>query len=287
MPLSPTETKQVLETLSHRPNKNLGQNFLVDGNIVRKSLNLGKINQGDVIVEIGPGLGTLTEALLESGCTVYAVEFDPTLAAHLRETIARKHPDHFHLKEGDALDFPLGDLPSAVDKFKIVANLPYAISTPWLEGILAGALPETLVLMLQEEAADRLTAKVGHKHYSPITIFLGLAYDKAGIHPVARQCFYPVPGVDSVLLHLQKKENPQRLPKTARQVIRKIFTQRRKQIGSLCRQQTQEHPDILRWVESLSTFDLDNSARPEVIPQEAWLNLSNFLSLHETDRPCA
>ncbi len=277
MPLSPTETKTLLETLGHHPNKNLGQNFLVDGNIVRKSLALANIHPGDTVLEIGPGLGTLTGALLEAGCTVYAVEFDPRLAAYLRSSLCLKYPATFHLREGDALDFPLGDLPQDTANFKIVANLPYAISTPWLEAILGGPLPETMVMMLQQEAADRFTAEVGHKHYSPITIFLSLAYEKSGVHPVARQCFYPVPGVDSMLLHLERKKQPRTLSPTARNLIRRIFTQRRKQIGSLCKQQSEAFPRLPEWIASLSSWGLDRTARPEVIPQDAWFLLNNYL----------
>src|SRR6478736_5688943 len=112
MPLSPSATRELLTRLGHQPKRFLGQNFLVDGNIVRKSLELAGIAAGDVVVEIGPGLGTLTSALLEAGAEVWAVEKDRQLHAHLVETLVPVHPN-FHLLEGDATAYPIANLPAA------------------------------------------------------------------------------------------------------------------------------------------------------------------------------
>src|SRR3954466_12623252 len=138
MPLSPSTTRELLARLNHQPKRFLGQNFLVDGNIVRKSLELAGVQAGDTVVEVGPGLGTLTSALLAAGAEVWAVEKDRQLHAHLLETLVPNQP-RLHLLEGDAMEHPLADLP--VDRtpaFKIVANLPYAISTPWMDAVLGG-----------------------------------------------------------------------------------------------------------------------------------------------------
>src|SRR3954466_3790703 len=110
MPLSPTATRDLLAQLGHSPKRFLGQNFLVDGNIVRKSLELAEIVPGDTVVEIGPGLGTLTTALLEAGANVWAVEKDETLHAHLIATLAPRFPQQFHLLLGDAVEHPLAAL---------------------------------------------------------------------------------------------------------------------------------------------------------------------------------
>src|SRR3954464_1099957 len=155
MPLSPTATRELLARLGHQPKRFLGQNFLVDGNIVRKSLELAGIASGDAVVEVGPGLGTLTSALLETGAEVWAVEKDRNLHAHLSDTLVKTHPG-FHLMEGDAGEYPRADIPAdRTNSFTVVANLPYAIATPWLDEILTGPLPSVLVLMLQQEAAQR------------------------------------------------------------------------------------------------------------------------------------
>jgi len=142
-PLSPTETRALLESLGHRPVKNLGQNFLIDGNIVRKSLELANIEPGDNVVEIGPGLGTLTQALLDAGANVYSIEKDRRLAEYIRK-MELSSKGQLNLLEGDAMDFPLAGLPADVSRFKIVANLPYAISTPWMESIINGPTPQSM-----------------------------------------------------------------------------------------------------------------------------------------------
>lgn len=275
MPLSPSQTRELLESLGHRPRKPLGQNFLIDGNIVRKSLQLAGLAEGDHVVEVGPGLGTLSQAMLDIGCVVHAVELDPRLAQHLRETHVSSHPQAFHLVEGDAVKHPRADIPPTALDFKVVANLPYAITTPWMEALLENPLPSDMVLMMQKEAADRITAQPGSKAYGAISIFIGAAYERAGVHHVSRSCFYPVPGVDSMLLHLRLKENPVLLREETRDLIRKIFTQRRKQIGSLL----QKVPDTQPWLDQLPDFGCARTTRPEAIPLEAWLALDALLRL--------
>ena len=270
MPLTPSQTRALLDSLGHRPRKPLGQNFLIDGNIVRKSLQLADLQAGECVVEVGPGLGTLSEAMLEAGCEVYAVELDKTLAQHLRDTLTPRFAENFHLVEGDAVRHPRAEISTTVRDFKVVANLPYAITTPWLEEMLGDPLPSDMVLMMQKEAADRITAQPGSKAYGAISIFIGAAYERAGVHHVSRSCFYPVPGVDSMLLHLKRKPEPVLFPQPGRDLIRQLFTQRRKQIGSLLQKRPELHP----WLERLAEFGCSRSTRPEAIPLEAWLDLT-------------
>lgn len=270
MPLTPSQTRQLLDSLGHHPRKPLGQNFLVDGNIVRKSLQLAGIQENDTVVEIGPGLGTLTRALLEAGCTVHAVELDRTLAAHLRSSLCHEFPDTLFLMEGDAVDHPRAGLPAGTAPIKVVANLPYAITTPWIEAVLADPLPSDMVLMMQKEAADRLTAQPGSKAYGAASILVGAAYARAGLHRVARSCFFPVPGVDSLLLHLRRHPQPFLFSRQDRDLIRRLFTQRRKQIGTLLAKEPAFHP----WLDALPAFGCSHTTRPEAIPLEAWLRLA-------------
>ncbi|MGC9450829.1 MAG: 16S rRNA (adenine(1518)-N(6)/adenine(1519)-N(6))-dimethyltransferase RsmA [Oceanipulchritudo sp.] len=269
MPLTPSQTRALLDSLGHRPRKPLGQNFLIDGNIVRKSLQLAGLEAGETVVEVGPGLGTLSEAMLEAGCEVHAVELDATLAQHLRETVAARFEGRFHLVEGDAVRHPRAGIPDTIENFKVVANLPYAITTPWIEEMLRAPLPADMVLMMQKEAADRITAQPGGKAYGAISIFIGAAYERAGVHHVSRSCFYPVPGVDSMLLHLKLREQPFLFSQPDRDLIRQLFTQRRKQIGSLL----QKRPALQPWLERLPEFGCSRTTRPEAIPLEAWLAL--------------
>lgn len=268
MPLSPSQTRELLDRLGHRPKKQLGQNFLIDGNIVRKSIELANVSPGDHVVEIGPGLGTLTRALLEAGAIVHAVEFDPTLGAHI-ESMATTEPN-LHLVKGDALDHPLGDLPADTE-YKIVANLPYAISTPWMAAVLESRLPRVMTLMLQKEAAQRYAAKAGTKQFGAISIFLHAAFDVLPGHDVSGSCFYPKPDVGSTLLHLRSKQAPHRFKPESIQLIREIFQQRRKQISSLLRKAKTD--TAARWLDTLESAGIPLSARPEQIPTENWIEL--------------
>ncbi|HKB90298.1 MAG TPA: 16S rRNA (adenine(1518)-N(6)/adenine(1519)-N(6))-dimethyltransferase RsmA [Opitutaceae bacterium] len=272
MPLTPTATRDLLAQLGHQPKRFLGQNFLVDGNIVRKSLELGEIAPGDVVVEIGPGLGTLTASLLRAGTNLWAVEKDRTLYAHLAATLAKEFSQTFHLLEGDAVEHPLAGLvPEKTNAFKIIANLPYAISTPWMDAVLSGPLPQRMVLMLQQEAAQRYAAEPDTKQFGAITVFLRAAFDLAPGHRVAGACFFPKPDVESVLLHLVRKPAPFIFPTEVKALIRACFQQRRKQIGSLLRDRLSDKGDA--WIKQLADFRLDSRARPEEIPTDAWIRL--------------
>lgn len=274
MPLSPTATRELLTSLGHTPKRFLGQNFLVDGNIVRKSLELAGVKSGDVVVEVGPGLGTLTAALLEAGCEVWAVEKDRALHEHLANSLAQKFPSTFHLLEGDAVEQPLAALPAAraAGEFKVVANLPYAIATPWLDEVLAGPLPARLVLMLQQEAAQRYVAAPGSKSFGAISVFLQSAYQIAPGHKVAAACFYPRPDVESHLLHLVRQPAPFVFSSSAKVLVRSCFQQRRKQIGALLRARVPGDGAV--WRELLRADGLSEQVRPEAIPVASWQRLA-------------
>ena len=273
-PLSLSETRELLARLAHMPRKWLGQNFLVDGNIVRKSLELGEVAAGDKVVEVGPGLGTLTRPLLGAGVDLYAVEADRTMVYHLQQSLAPKYPATFHLTEGDAVDSPRAGLTDATDgSFKVIANLPYAISTPWMDAICAGPHPSLMVLMLQREAAERLTADVGTSHWSAVTAQVHLAFEKVRVHPVPAQSFNPPPKVDSCLLVLRRRADARRLSPRAREVARMLFTQRRKQVGSSAKKLFPGAADVAGWLADLPKYGLTTQARPEDVPAEAWLAL--------------
>ncbi len=272
MPLSPSATRELLARLGHQPIHRLGQNFLVDGNIVRKSLALAEVVAGDTVVEIGPGLGTLTSALLEAGADVWAVEMDALLLTHLQDTLAARHPGTLHLLQGDAIEHPLAGLDGAArPDFKVVANLPYAIATPWLDAVLSGPLPARLVLMLQQEAAERYAAAPGTKAFGGISIFLQAAYAIAPGHKVPAVCFHPRPDVESRLLHLVRKPQPFVFSPEARLLIRSCFQQRRKQIGALLRERLPDQGAA--FLEHLRSEGYSPQIRPEAIPTALWQRL--------------
>jgi len=273
MPLTPTATRELLTRLGHQPKRFLGQNFLVDGNIVRKSLELAGIAKGDTVIEIGPGLGTLTSALLNAGADVWAVEKDRVLHEHLATTLAVEFPQTLHLLEGDAVEQPLAGFDAAVTPvFKVVANLPYAISTPWMDAVLGGPLPSRMVLMLQQEAAQRYSAASGSKQFSAISIFLQAAYDLAPGHKVPAACFHPRPDIESYLLHLVRKPTPFIFSPENKRLIRSCFQQRRKQIASLLRERLPDHGQA--WLQVLAEAGVGPQARPEDIPVGLWTKLA-------------
>ena len=277
MPLSPSETTALLDKLDHLPKKKLGQNFLIDGNIVDKSIQLADLPPSGNVVEIGPGLGTLTRKLLESGQTVHAVELDQRLADNLEntETEAIKNKQLI-ITKGDAVKHPLGSLPETTDQYSIVANLPYAISSAWLESVLnTGRLPIRMVLMMQKEAVERIWANPGTKEYHALSIFISNAYEFTEKHQVSRKCFYPSPAVDSMLIRMDLSENYFLFPKILRVLIRKIFTQRRKQLGSLAKKEDPVIGQIIfEWLDSINQ---PYSSRPEQVSAEQWKRLGELL----------
>jgi 16S rRNA (adenine1518-N6/adenine1519-N6)-dimethyltransferase len=276
MALTPTETRDLLAKLGHLPRRFLGQNFLVDGNIVRKSLELALIAAGDAVVEVGPGLGTLTGALLEAGAEVWAVELDRTLHAYLEEGLAVRYPATLHLVEGDAVELPLAGIPpSRVPAAKVVANLPYAISTPWMDGVLAGPLPARMVLMLQKEAAERYASEPGGRSFGAISIFLQAAYEVAPGHRVSPGCFHPRPDVDSALLHLVRRPEPYVFSPGHRALIRRCFQQRRKQLGAILREQIPAQE--AEWRELLRAAGFSTTVRAEAVPVPTWIRLASTL----------
>jgi len=280
MALSPSVTNELLRQLDHRPNKKLGQNFLIDGNLVEKSISMADLPTNMPVLEIGPGLGTLTERLLAHGHPVYAVEIDRRLDAHLRKQLASFiESGQFNLLRADAVKYPTGDLPEKIDDFAVVANLPYAISSAWLEGLLgSGKLPLRMVMMLQKEATERMLASPGSKTFNALSIFLQACYKTGGRHAVPGQCFFPAPSVDSVLLRMDRLENRFPFPKDVRVLIRRVFTQRRKQLGSLIKKETKELGDILLdWLERNA---LCPTIRPEKVTVTHWIDLGKSLPVN-------
>jgi 16S rRNA (adenine1518-N6/adenine1519-N6)-dimethyltransferase len=265
--LTPATTREHLDKLEVNPKKSYGQNFLVDANLVRKSLEMASIQAGEDILEIGPGLGTLTRGLLNSGAKVWAVEKDKVMARHLRGDLLPMASGNLDLLEGDAVDSPRGNLPDGTS-YKVVANLPYAITSNWLEGVLDGALPKRMVLLVQKEAAQRLLAQSGSKSIGAISIFLQAAYRESGQHPVSRTCFYPVPEVDSVLLRLDLRDDAFAFSYRQREFVRKIFTMRRKQLGSVCRKLGMDG-----WFAKLEGSGLPEGVRAESVPLTFWKDI--------------
>jgi 16S rRNA (adenine1518-N6/adenine1519-N6)-dimethyltransferase len=207
--LGPAEVRQLAARLDVRPTKQRGQNFVIDPNTVRRIVREAGLHPDDVVVEVGPGLGSLTLALLDEVARVVAIEIDPVLAAALPETLATYAPtsaDRCEVIWADALriDAVPGPPPTA-----LVANLPYNVSVPVLLHLLA-LLPglERGLVMVQAEVADRLAAGPGSKVYGVPSVKAAWYADVRRAGAVGRNVFWPAPNVDSGLVRLLRRDPP-------------------------------------------------------------------------------
>ncbi len=225
--LGPAEVRALADELGLRPTKRLGQNFVHDANTVRRIVRAADLASDDVVLEVGPGLGSLTLGLLEAACAVCAVEIDPLLAGRLPATVA----DRLHVVTADALRVQAADLP--VEPTALVANLPYNVGAPVVLHLLA-ELPSLRrgLVMVQAEVAERLAAVPGSRAYGVPSAKLAwyAAARRAG--PVPRAVFWPVPNVDSGLLAFTRHDPPQGDRAAVFAVVDAAFAQRRKALRS-------------------------------------------------------
>lgn len=245
------QTLGKLKLLGHTPTKRFGQNFLIDQNVVEKFVRLADIHDGDTVAEVGPGLGTVSDEILSYGAKLHAIELDKRLFNFLCEKYSKQ--PKFHIMNGDAVEYPIADLdnhlfnknvaneddflsknsPSSV-QYKIVASLPYSISSAWFDALLdRPILPVSVSVIIQIDAANQFLAASGTKSFCPTSIFIQSAFSKIAMHKIARGAFYPVPGVDSVMLFLKKKQDGIIFDMQAKQLVRSIFQTRRKQITTI------------------------------------------------------
>jgi 16S rRNA (adenine1518-N6/adenine1519-N6)-dimethyltransferase len=210
------------------PNRDLGQHFLVDENILGVIGRLAELEPGDVVLEIGPGLGVLTTYLADRVTRVHAVEIDRSLEPHLRERLAGR--ENVEVILGDALAIDLGalDPPPA----KLVANLPYQVATPIVVESLDG-LPtvQHWCVMVQREVADRFFATPSTKAYGAVSVLVQLAAERTGFHPVSRSVFRPRPNVDSALVAFRRAALPENYARI-KEVVSAAFAHRRKTLAN-------------------------------------------------------
>lgn len=234
--LTPSDIRELSNELGIRPTKTLGQNFVGDGGTVRKIVSHAGVVESDQVLEIGPGLGSLTLALLEAGAYVSAVEIDPKLAAALPQTVGARHdrPERFAVAQFDALKIAENELavPPALESFApthLVANLPYNVAVPAILTALE-AIPTLQVVdvMVQLEVAERLAAQPGSKVYGVPSAKVAW-YAEATRGPlIGRGVFWPVPNVDSALVRLDRRPVPTADRERVFAVIDAAFAQRRK-----------------------------------------------------------
>ena len=229
--LGAAEIRELAEQLDLRPAKSLGQNFVIDGNVCQKIVRVAGVTADDIALEIGPGLGSLTLALLEVTSNVIAVEIDQRLAERLPITVAEHKTDSYELTVINTDALAVRELPVAPTV--LVANLPYNVSVPVLLHLLE-ILPSlnTGVVMVQAEVADRLAAKPGTKEYGIPSLKASWWAQVSGAGSVSRSIFWPVPGVDSKLVSFKRHETPgdDAMRKGVFQLVDAAFAQRRKML---------------------------------------------------------
>lgn len=227
--LGAVDVRELASRLDVTPTKKLGQNFVTDPNTIRRIVAAAKLSGDETVVEIGPGLGSLTLGLLEVAKRVIAVEIDPKMAAELEATIEKRAPGKdLTLVRNDALR--VTELPAEPDA--LVANLPYNISVPVLLHFLEQFRSiQTGLVLVQAEVAHRLAAKPGSKIYGIPSVKLAWYADSALAGNVGRNIFWPVPNVDSALVYFSKRETPlgdEELRLATFEVADAAFGQRRK-----------------------------------------------------------
>ncbi|GAA4916425.1 16S rRNA (adenine(1518)-N(6)/adenine(1519)-N(6)) -dimethyltransferase RsmA [Stackebrandtia albiflava] len=216
--------------MSVRPTKTLGQNFVIDANTVRRIADAARLQPDDIVIEVGPGLGSLTLALLPSSARLHAVEIDGRLAGALRPTVAARAPeqlDKLQVHHTDAMTVTASDFDTPPTA--LVANLPYNVAVPVVLHLLA-VLPSIRrgLVMVQSEVAERMTAGPGSKIYGVPSVKLAwyAAARRAGSVP--RGVFWPVPNVDSGLVAFERRDPPEGDRKAVFEVVDAAFAQRRK-----------------------------------------------------------
>lgn len=263
-----TELLSFLKKIDRQPHKGLSQNFLIDKNILAKIVRSAEIKPGDTVLEIGPGPGALTQALLEAGANVFAIEKDRVLS---RELARLQTPDSrlFSIC-ADFLDFDLSSLSSGCfDTFKVVANLPYSITTPILEKLLSHHdLFSSLTLMVQKEVAHRMMANSGCKDFSSLSLFLQFYTTYHSSFPVGSSCFYPQPSVDSTVIRFDLRSLlPLPNPKPFFSIARRAFRQRRKMLTTSLK----ELYETEKIQKALIQAGVRIDARPEALSMPQWV----------------
>ena len=271
------ETLLALEGLGFRASSRLGQNFLFDPQLLEALLDDAGVGEGERILEVGAGAGTLTRHLLARGCEVVAVEIDPVLQAYLQTTLL--HP-RLRLVKGDALARKSELSPALVaaleEPYRLVANLPYAIATPLLYLALSGTpRAHGVGVLVQQELADRWTAAPGTRDYGPISVFLSLWGAGRITRQIASHLFTPPPRVESAFYVWEAAGQVPAEAIGVQNLCRELFGQRRKMLRKVLGPRI---PETDPW---WSRAGLDPRSRPEDVPPPAFLDLARELDRRE------
>lgn len=272
----PTELHQFLNSLGIHPKKSLSQNFLIDGNIIRNIVKTAKVEPGDVVIEIGPGPGSLTEALLGAGAHVIAVEKDAILAKALERLSSVGGTLEVHC--ADIMEFPLQEvLEKKGKKAKVIANLPYHVTTPIISNLVVkNEFISDIVVMVQDEVARRFTAHPGTSEYGSFTLFLSFYSTAHYAFKVSKNCFFPVPGVQSAVVHIEPKAPPAGIDEEVFfKITRTAFEHRRKALRASLRELYSPE----KVMEALAKMGKQPLTRPEELSLDEFITFYKLLQI--------
>lgn len=281
---TPSGAAAVLTRYGLAPRKGLGQNFLVDRNVLRQIISAARLTPDDTVIEIGPGLGVLTWALADHARTVVAVEVDAGLVRWLDRLLRER--DNVRLVHADALQVDFHALladhpPGPAGVYKVIANLPYYITTPLLMRFLEDALPlDSMVVMVQKEVAQRMTAAPGSKEYGALSVAVQLRADVELVGVVSPHVFFPKPAVESAVVRLSLRPLPEVVEdeEVLFAVVRAAFGQRRKTLRNALR-----GADGPPWSEeaveaALAAAGVDSRRRGETLSLAEFVRVANALA---------
>ena len=278
------ETKFIMKKYNIKANKNLGQNFLISQEVVEKIVDSSQITREDLVIEIGPGLGTLTKYLLEKAGKVICIELDTKMLQILEDRFSLY--DNFEIINNDVLKVDLKNIIKKekenpeIKNVKIVANLPYYITTPIIMKLLEEKLElESITVMIQKEVADRLIAVPGQKNTGAITYSVYYYAASEGILEVPNNSFIPEPEVTSKVIKLNIRKEPIVNPKDKEKmfkVIKNAFMQKRKTLlNSLTNNKIFANKQ--QGIEILNSLGIDENIRPETLTLEQFAKISDNL----------
>lgn len=275
MKYSPKKMKELLEKNGFSLKKKFGQNFIIDENVINSIIDKSKIDKNTLVIEVGPGAGSLTYKLGISAKNVICYEIDTTLENVLKENISDL--DNIKVIYQDFLKANvLDDIKSyEYENLYFVANLPYYITTPIIIKIIEDGIPvDKMVFMVQKEVGNRFKALPGSKEYGSLSVYLNYYFDVKKILDISRHVFMPEPNVDSIIVEFSKKEHllPVKNEEVFFKLIRDSFTQKRKTLRNNLKDYNLEKIE-----EVLNRHNLDLSVRAEQLSTEIFIEIANNL----------
>lgn len=270
------ETIAILNKYGLRANKKLGQNFLINEEIINEIIDKAEVSKDDVVIEIGPGLGSLTKELINNAKKVIAIELDSNMVDILKTRFSLY--DNFEVIYGDVLKIDLEELIKGYDSVKVVANLPYYITTPIIMKLLEDRLAiKSITVMVQKEVGERICATSKDKEYGAITVSVWYYSYPEIIIDVPKENFLPAPEVDSCVIKLNMLDKPRVEVKDEKmffKLVKGAFTQRRKTINNSLTCTGKSKEDIK---EILSKLNIDEKLRAENLSIEQYALIANML----------